>query len=125
MSIVTGNTDNVGYTAIATVGTLTLNQGRSAYGAAYPVNFGPVVNAGAFYGFETVNAGTSFAATFYDIILGTPGNPSGTTTNTLLNGTGTAGQFLAPGPAGAGVRYNGSLVVITTGTAGLINAYWD
>jgi hypothetical protein len=116
---------NCQYTAIATVGTLTLNQGRSAYGAAYPVNYGPVVNAGVWYGFETVNAGTSFAMTAYDIILGTPGSPSATTTNTLQNGTGTAGQFLTAGPTGMGMRYNGSLVVVTTGTAGAINAYWD
>jgi hypothetical protein len=119
-----GNNENTQYTVVATVGTLTLNQGRSAYGAAYPQNFGPVVNAGALYGFLTVNVGTSFAATFYDIILGTPGNPSATTTNTLLNGTGTAGQFITPA-TGMGVRYSGSLVVVTTGTAGSLNAYWD
>lgn len=124
MPIVTANNENASYTAIATVGTLTLNQGRSAYSAAYPQNFGPAVNAGALYGFLTVNAGTSFAATFYDIILGTPGNFAGTTTNTLLNGTGTAGQFISPA-SGLGIRYNGSLVVVTTGTAGVINAYWD
>jgi hypothetical protein len=78
---------------------------------------------GCLYGFNTLSVGTSFAVTFYDVIQGVPGSPSTLTTNTLMNGTGTANQILTPGPVG--VRFKGSLVAVTSGTPGAINALWD
>jgi len=120
---------NCQYTILNTVGTTTICQGPSSYGAAYPVSYGAAPAAtgplGCFYGFTTTAVGTSFAATFYDVIQGVPSAPSTLTTNTLLNGTGTAMQFIAPGAAGVGIRFRGSLVAVTTGTAGSINALWD
>lgn len=118
---------NCRYTALTTAGTTTICQGPSSFGAAYPVNYGdgPGAAVGCFYGFTTLAAGTSFAATFYDVVQGLPSGPSTLTTNTLMNGTGTAGQVLTPGPAGVGVRFTGSLVVVTSGTPGALNALWD
>lgn len=115
---------NCRYTVLSTAGTTTICQGPSSYGAPYPVSYG-VAPLGCLQGFMTVAAGTSFAVTFYDIIQGSPAAPSTLTTNTLLNGTGTAGQVLTAGPPGVGVRFNGSLVAVTSGTPGIINALWD
>lgn len=102
---------NCQYTALTTAGTTTLNAGQAAGVASQP---------GVLYGMLEVAAGTSFAATFYDLIPG-----AAVTTNTLLSGTGTAGQNIPAGPPGVGVRYRGALVVITSGTPGIINALWD
>lgn len=88
-------------TAISTVGTTTVEAAQ-----------------GAFYGFCIINAGTAFAATAYDI------NGTSTTTLQVLPGGTAVGPF-GPGPGNQGVRYAGSLVVVTTGTAGLINTLWD
>ena len=107
--------NNCQYTAISTVGTITLNTGQAAGLPASP---------GVFYGVEQLAAGTNFAFTVYDIIPALGLNAS-ITTNTLLNGTGSAGQQFQPGPNGLGIRYRGALVFVTTGTAGAINAYWD
>lgn len=116
--------DNCRYAVLTTTGTTTICQGPSNYGAAYPPNLGSAP-LGCFYGFTTIAVGTSFAATFYDVIQGVPSAPSTLTTNTLINGTGTAGQVITPGPIGLGVRFQGSLVVVTSGTPGVINALWD
>lgn len=116
--------NNCRYTVLTTAGTTTINQGPSGYGAAYPVNYGPA-QVSCFYGFTTTAVGTSFAATVYDIVSGVPSAPATLTTNTLLNGTGTAYQTLTPGPSGLGVRVQGSLVVVTGGTPGSINLLWD
>lgn len=89
-------------TAISTVGTTTVEAGQ-----------------GVFYGFTVINVGTSFAANAYDILAGTS-----TTTLQVLPGGTSVGAF-GPGPGNQGVRYANSLVVITTGTAGLINTLWD
>ena len=54
---------------------------------------------------------------------------SGTSTITnTLNATQTAaatGFQANPGPGGTGVRYNGSLVIVTGGTPGAWNVLWD
>jgi len=98
---------NCQYTALTTAGTTTINPGGT----------GVASQPGVLYGMLEVSAGTVFAATFYDIV--------GTATSTLLSGTGTAGQNIPAGPPGIGVRYRGALVVVTSGTPGLINALWD
>lgn len=106
--------DNCQYTAINTAGTTTLNPGQAG---GLPTSYGD------FYGVTQIAAGTSFAFTVYDIVPAI--GAAAITTNTLLNGTGSAGQVFTPGPNAIGVRYKGALVVITTGTPGLINALWD
>jgi hypothetical protein len=73
---------------------------------------------GVFYGFNVVSVGTSFTAQAFDV-LGT--------SSLALTGTNTAtavGQSFSPGPI-AGVRYGGNLVVVTSGTPGIINTLWD
>ena len=105
---------NCQYTPINTAGTTTLNPGQ-------PGN--PAIDPGVFYGVEQLAPGTGFLFTVYDIVPATPN--AAVSTNTLLNGTGSAGQVFAPGPAGIGVRYRGALVVVTAGTPGAINALWD
>lgn len=119
---------NCQYTVLNTTGTTTINQGvaqglNPAGGNQY--GGGGPQEQGVFYGMLEVAAGTNFAANFYDIIIAVTGTGTTTTTNTLLSGTGTAGQNIPAGPPGLGVRYRGSLVSVTSGTAGQINAYWD
>lgn len=97
---------NCNYTPFSTNGTQTVNQG-----------------GGVFYGGIFIQNGTSFTYTAYDIYT------AGTTTTTSqLTATQTgsgAGQLIQPTPAGIGLRYRGSLVIITTGTAGVANTLWD
>jgi len=107
---------NCQYTVLNTAGTTTLNQSQSQSSAS-----GPPSGIGVFYGFYEVSPGTSFAATALDIVVA----GTNTTTTTLANGTGTANQFFGPVQGGVGVRYRGSLVAVTTGTPGQINALWD
>lgn len=105
---------NCQYTAISTAGTTTLNPGQAGPLAASP---------GVLYGMVTVAVGTGFAATVYDIV---PASAAvAITTNTLLSGTGSAGQRFPAGLEGVGVRYRGALVVVSSGTPGQINALWD
>lgn len=105
---------NCQYTAISTAGTTTLNPGQP----------GPIApSPGVLYGLQQIAAGTSFAATVVDIIPATA--VTAITTNTLLSGTGTAGQRFVAGLEGVGVRYRGALVVVSSGTPGQINALWD
>lgn len=92
----------VNYTAITTAGTTTVAS-----------------NGGVFYGLNVVSIGTAFTAVSYDI--------QGTTTNNIV-GISTAaalGVLGGAAPAGVGVRFTGSLVVVTAGTAGQYNALWD
>jgi hypothetical protein len=99
--------NNGQYTLTSTAGTTTLNQ---AAGAAQP---------GMFYGGQFNQNGTSFTATYYDIV--------GTNTN-QITATQTAsgvGQQILAGPAGLGVRYRGTLVLVTGGTPGLVSSLWD
>jgi hypothetical protein len=107
---------NCQYTVVTTVGTATIN---TLQGSVFPTI--PGAGVGVLYGANETAAGTTYGITMVDIVV------AGTTTstNTLMNGTGTAGQILYPGPAGIGVRYKGSLVAITSGTAGSINVLWD
>ena len=102
---------NCNYTPYNAVGTQTINQ-QGAPGLG-----------GMFYGGIFVQNGTSYTATYYDLIV------QGTTTTTnQLTATSTAsgsGPTVLPGPPPLGVRYRGSLVLVTTGTAGLINSLWD
>ena len=103
---------NCNYTPYSGVGTQTVNSGSSVPGLG-----------GMFYGGIFAQNGTSYTATYYDIIV------QGTTTTTnQLTATSTAagsGPTALPGPGPLGVRYRGSLVLVTTGTAGLINSLWD
>jgi hypothetical protein len=105
---------NCNYTVLNTVGTTTINAGQAS---------GPPIGPGVFYGAQQVAAGTSFAVTVYDIVPATGSVAS--STNTLLNGTGTAFQQFYAGVQGIGIRYKGALVTVTTGTAGAINLLWD
>lgn len=108
---------NCQYTAISTAGTTTLNQGQP----------GPIApSPGVLYGLQQIAVGTSFAATVLDCIPQSGiGTNTGTITNTLLSGTGTAGQRFVAGLEGVGVRYRGALLVVSSGTPGQINALWD
>ena len=119
---------NCQYTALTTAGTTTLNPGsplgQSTAGQNVFGGGGPQ-ESGVLYGMLELAAGTTFAATFYDIITTVTGTGTATVTNTLLSGTGTAGQNIPAGPPGIGVRYRGALVVVTSGTPGVINALWD
>lgn len=92
------------YTVISTAGTTTVAQG-----------------GGVFFGLNVVSTGTSWTATPYDIVV------AGTTTN-QLTATGTAasvGGLDIPGVTGLGVRFLGTLALVTTGTPGQFNALWD
>jgi hypothetical protein len=106
---------NCQYTALNTAGTTTLNPGQAS---------GPPTSFGVLYGMSVVSAGTAFACTLLDIVPA-QGSAIAAQTNTLLNGTGSAGQNFPAGLAGVGVRYRGALVAICAGTPGLINALWD
>jgi hypothetical protein len=102
------------YTAISTAGTATLNPGQAS---------GPATSFGVFYGVNQVAAGTGFGFTVLDAI---PAQGAiAAQTNTLMNGTGTAGQQFNGGVPGVGLRYRGALLVVTTGVPGIINALWD
>jgi hypothetical protein len=96
------------YTTISTAGTTTVDA---------------LAGGGIFFALNCLSVGTSWTATAYDIYV------TGTTTNTgQLIATQTAaatGAQGGAGPAGLGVRYNGSLVVVTTGTPGSWNVLWD
>lgn len=94
------------YTYINTTGTTTLK-----------------TTGGVYYGLNCIALGTAWTAVPYDV------NVSGTTTTTNnLNATSTAtavGFQGVPGPGGTGVRFTGSLAVVTGGTAGGWNVLWD
>jgi len=78
---------------------------------------------GILYGFNAIAVGTTWTIAPYDIYV------VGTTTNTgtmHATHTATATGFQGnPGSGGTGVRYNGNLVVVTTGTPGVWNVLWD
>ena len=108
---------NCQYSVINTAGTSTLNSGPAS---------GVQSQCSVFFGMVAIAQGITWAFTVLDVLP--PALPGGTSagTNTLLNGTATAAnQQFAPGPVGVGVRYRGSLVVVTTGTPGAYNALWD
>lgn len=96
------------YTTINTAGTTTVDA---------------LAGGGIYFALNCLSVGTSWTATAYDIYV------TGTTTNTgqlIATQTATAvGAQGGAGPAGLGVRYNGSLVVVTTGTPGSWNVLWD
>lgn len=109
---------NAQYLPIAANGTTTV----SAEGpASIPANQPP----GAVYGFEVNAIGTAWVVTAVDIVVQQTGTGSTTTTNTLFTGTASApGQMIGPAPLG--IRYRGTLAVITSGTAaGAGNLLWD
>ena len=78
---------------------------------------------GVYYGLNCIAVGTTWTATPYDI------NVTGTTTTTnnlTAQITAAAVGFQGvPGPGGTGVRFTGSLVVVTSGTPGGWNVLWD
>ena len=78
---------------------------------------------GILYGFNAISVGTSWTITAYDVYV------TGTTTNTnqmVATQTAASTGFQGnPGSGGTGVRYNGNLVVVTTGTPGVWNVLWD
>jgi hypothetical protein len=93
----TGGGNIYNYTPISTAGTTTLHTGGGLFG-----------------GIIITGSGTSWTNTVYDI---------GTATN-VISPTGTAtavGQTFGVG----GIRNTGTLVVVTTGTPGSLNALWD
>jgi len=95
------------YTPLSTAGTATIDNS----------------SGGILYGFNAISTGTSWTITAYDVYV------QGTATNTnqlIATQTAAATGFQGnPGSGGTGVRYNGSLVVVTTGTPGLWNVLWD
>lgn len=100
------------YTPITTAGTQTQTTGRASPG-------------GIFIGVVNVALGTGFTIAAYDVVT------TGTATATYpLIGLQTAtaiGQSISAGPVGGsvGVRFLGTLVYVTSGTAGAWNALWD
>lgn len=113
--------NNCQYTQISTIGTTTLDAGPPA------TDPGIAGRWGVFYGFTVLSTGTAgMVVTAYDIVTAVTGTGTVVTTNTIMVGTGTApGQFLQAGAPGVGVRYKGSLVVVTSGTAGAGLSLWD
>lgn len=110
---------NCQYTAINTIGTTTVNQGRQdGRLQAHP---------SAYYGYLITGTGTAvMGVAVLDIFPVQTGTGTVTTTTTLVSGTGTAlNQIVPAGPAGLGIRVKGSLVVVTTGTAGTVLTLWD
>lgn len=99
----------------------------------YCANYTPVNTAGTttidssgggiLYGFNAISVGTLWTITAYDVYV------TGVTTNTnqlvATQTAATTGFQGNPGSGGTGVRYNGNLVVVTTGTPGLWNVLWD
>jgi len=98
------------YTAITTAGTSTVKTG-----------------GGIFYGFVAVATGTAFTITPYDIYVSVTGTTTSTTTTQMYatSTTGGATSSINITAGAAGVRVNGSLVVVTTGTPGQWNVLWD
>jgi hypothetical protein len=116
---------NCQYTPIAAAGTNTINPGPALNAGGYRAPQ-PPTTFGVLYGIETVAPGTGFGATAYDIIAPTGlGTNTATITNTLMNGTNSAGVVQAAGIPGVGVRYTGALVVVSSGTPGALNVLWD
>jgi hypothetical protein len=116
---VTLSQGNAQYSVLTTAGTYTLNPGPTpGPGVAFP---GP---PGAYYGSYVSTFGTSPVFTVYDIV---PAHGSvAVATNILANGTGTAvNQSFTPTGQSIGIRYQGALVVVTTGTANGLNVLWD
>ena len=95
------------YTVLNTAGTTTVDS----------------TGGGILYGFNAISVGTSWTITAYDVYV------TGTTTNTnqmIATQTAASTGFQGnPGSGGTGVRYNGNLVVVTTGTPGVWNVLWD
>jgi hypothetical protein len=96
------------YTPIDTAGTTTIDASTGG---------------GVLYGFNAISTGTSWTVTAYDVYT----IKTSTYTNALIAtqtaaSTGFQGN---PGSGGTGVRYNGNLLVVTTGTPGLWNILWD
>jgi len=96
------------YTTISTAGTTTVDSNPGG---------------GISYGLYCLATGTTWTATLYDVYV------VGTTTSTgqlIATTTAAALGFQAnPGPGGTGVRYNGNLIMVTTGTPGSWNVLWD
>lgn len=112
---------NCQYTAISTIGTMTVNAGPT------PADPGYAGRYGIFYGFAVTGTGTAgMGITALDVVVAMTGTGTTTVTNTLMVGTATApGQVLSAAPQGIGIRYRGSLIIITTGTAGAGLSLWD
>ena len=104
------------YSLLSTAGTYTLNQGQQA---------GLAANPGVYYGLNITALGTTPLAVVLDIIP-PRGTSTATTTNTIAIHTGTAqGQSFNGGIPGVGVRYQGALAIVWTGTAASAVALWD
>lgn len=110
---------NCNYTAISTIGTSTVDPGPTQNDP------GLVGRWGVFYGFNVLSTGTAgMVVTALDLVANV--NNTNTVTNTLFTGTATApGQVVGAAPNGLGIRYKGTLLVVTTGTAATVNALWD
>lgn len=89
-------------TAITTAGTSTVD-----------------IGTGHFYGFNAISLGTGMVMVAYDV------TSTSTTQLTALNTATALGLQPQPAPGSIGTRYYGSLVVVTSGTMGQINALWD
>jgi archaellum component FlaG (FlaF/FlaG flagellin family) len=113
--------NNCQYTAISTIGTTTVDQGPP------PTDPGIAGRWGVFYGFAVTGTGTAgMGVTAYDLQVVVTGTGTITNSTALMVGTATApGQVLQAGVAGVGIRYKGSLVVVTSGTAGAGLSLWD
>ena len=98
------------YTAITTAGTSTIKP-----------------TGGIFYGFVAVANGTAFTITPYDIYVNVTGTSTTTTTSQMypITTAGTPSSSINITAGAAGVRINGQLVMVTTGTPGQWNVLWD
>ena len=112
---------NCNYTLISTIGTTTINQGPSVSDPGYAGRYG------VFYGYVATGTGTAgMGVTALDLVVNATGTGTTTATNTIMSGTATGvNQQLLAGIAGIGVRYRGSLVIVTSGTAGAGLSLWD
>jgi hypothetical protein len=109
--------DNCNYTGISTIGTATVNPGPASVEPGY---------FGVLYGFLVNGTGTAgMGIIAYDLQTVVTGTGTVTNTNTLMVGTATAPGQVISGPQSLGIRYRGSLVIVTSGTAGNVNALWD
>lgn len=108
---------------------------ESAAPIPYGANVTPIagngtnsINAGGglYYGLMVTGIGTLWVGTVLDIYA--TGTGTASATNTLAAGItlGALGLAALAGPSGLGIRYKGTLQVVTSGTiAGSLNCLWD
>lgn len=114
----------------ATYGFRKANVSSGSHNVANASNYTPITTAGTssiaqgggiYFGVNAISTGTAWTVTPFDVVV------AGTTTN-QLNAISTAtalGLQGAPGGQGVGVKFLGTLALVTGGTPGQYNALWD